>query len=298
MTEILLAEDSATDTAMMRSLLERRGYQVRAATNGKDALEQAREQPPDAIVTDLQMPVMDGEELVRSVVDQFPDIPVVLATAHGSESLAADALAGGAANFVPKASLAALLPGVVRRTLALSQADGRYQGFPGTLQRPEFYFKLQNRIAGIEPAVLYLTQTLAAAGAMNSTTRVRIGTAVASAIFNAICYGNLELNDEDERVTPLLVGDESSDQAIVDQFGGLEISERVVRLKVSIGDSDTRISVSHEGNGRLIRMTPAPGTPASFELEQCRGWLLITSFMDEIILNTDCSEVVMIKQHR
>lgn len=297
MSTIVLAEDSATDMAMMRALLQRAGYDVITATNGREAFDEVQRLPPDVIVTDLQMPEMDGEELVRRVVDQFPEIPVVLATAHGSESLAADALANGAVNFVPKASVASLLPGVVQRTLALSHADQRYRNIPGHLRKPEFYFKLENRIAAIEPAILFLTQVLSASGSMTPTTRMRIGTAVASAIFNAICYGNLELTDEDERIKPLLAGDEGSDEAIVQHFGDSPKFDRAVRLKVSVGSSDTRISVSHEGQGRLVRMTPAPGTPASFELEQCRGWLLITSYLDGVLLNTDCSEVVMVKNH-
>ena len=68
-------------------------------------------------------------------------------------------------------------------------------------------------------------------------------------------------------------------------------------MKVSVGDNDTRILVSHNGPGRMIRMTPAPGTPESFELEQCRGLMLMTSFVDDIHFHNDYSEVVMVKQH-
>ena len=297
MSTILVAEDSTTDMAMMRSLLKRSGHDVITAANGREAIDQVGQSSPDAIVTDLQMPEMDGEELVRRVIAEFPEIPIVLATAHGSESLAADALAGGAVNFVPKASVASVLPGVVRRTLDLSRADRAYRNVPGCLRKPEFYYKLENRIAAIEPAVDLLTQVLSASRSMRPCDRMRVGTAVASAIFNAVCYGNLELTDEDERIKPLLLGDHTSDQSLVSRFGGSEEAERMVRLKVSVGADDTRISVSHEGHGRLVRMTPAPGTPASFELEQCRGWLLITSFMDDVILNSDCTEVVMVKRH-
>ena len=210
MSTIVVAEDSATDMAMMCSLLQQAGHEVIKAGNGCEAIAQVREQPPDAIVTDLQMPEMDGEELVRHVIDQFPEIPIVLATAHGSERLAADALAGGAVNFVPKASVASLLPGVVRRTLDLSSADRTYRDVPGQLRNPEFYYKLETRIAAIEPAVKLLTQVLSASRSMRPCDRMRIGTAVASAIFNAVCYGNLELTDEDERIQPLLGGDRTS----------------------------------------------------------------------------------------
>ena len=47
----------------------------------------------------------------------------------------------------------------------------------------------------------------------------------------------------------------------------------------------------------MTRMIPAPGTPESFELEQCRGLMLMTSIMDEVIFNADYAEVVMVKRH-
>ena len=47
----------------------------------------------------------------------------------------------------------------------------------------------------------------------------------------------------------------------------------------------------------VTRMTPAPGTPESFELEQCRGLMLMTSVMDDIVFHSDYTEVVMVKRH-
>ena len=68
--------------------------------------------------------------------------------------------------------------------------------------------------------------------------------------------------------------------------------------EVSVGDSDTRFQVAHDGPGRMTRLTPAPGTPESFELEQCRGLMLMTSFMDDVIFHSDYSSVVMVKTHQ
>jgi CheY-like chemotaxis protein len=281
MTTVLLVEDSATDMAMMQAILQRAACEVLTATNGREAIEQMQENPPDVVVTDLQMPVMDGEALVRHVVQHFPAIPVILATAHGSEVLAADALAHGAVNFVPKVSVGSLLPRVVQQACVVAQAACTFEGFTIPLQKPEFYFKLENRVEVIEPVIAFLGQVLSASASMSPTTRMRLGTAVASAIFNAICYGNLELTDEDARVRTWLAGNDADTDSLMAQPDGSTERDRIVRLKVSVGSRDTRISVAHEGPG----------------LEQCRGWLLITSFLDEVLLNTDCSEVVMVKRH-
>ncbi len=297
MAAILLAEDSPTHTALMRSLLEGDGHTVECVSDGQCAVDLLQNSLPDLVVTDLRMPEMNGQELVQEIVRRFPTLPSVVVTARGSENLAVDALALGAANFVPKNSLRKLLTHVVRQTLRMANADRIYGDFSGQLHRPEFSFTLKNHVDSIEPAVLFVVQALAAATRMNATQRVRVGTAVASAIFNAICYGNLEVKDEDTFVSRLLSGDESGILDLQVRADLPPYCERSVELKVSVGDNDTRVLVSHDGPGRLTRMTPAPGTPESFELEQCRGLMLMTSFMDDIIFHSDYSEVVMVKQH-
>jgi CheY-like chemotaxis protein len=297
MAAILLAEDSPTHTALIRSLLEEDAHTVTCVTNGREAIESIEQSQPDLIVTDLRMPEMNGLELVQAISDRFPVIPSVVVTARGSENLAVDALARGAANFVPKNSLRNLLNHVVRSTLRMSEVDGIYRRFSGQLHHPEFSFTLDNHATSIEPAVLFIVQSLAAGGRMNTTERIRVGTAVTSAIFNSICYGNLEVQDSETFVSRTLSGEEGGEKEWKDRADSAPYAQRGVQLKVSIGDDDTRILVSHEGPGRMTRMTPAPGTPESFELEQCRGLVLMTSFVDDVHFQSDYSEVVMVKQH-
>ena len=297
MASILLAEDSPTHTTLIRSVLEADSHRVQCVGNGREALRAMEASPPDLVITDLRMPEMNGQELVQEIVRHFPNVPSIVVTARGSEGLAVDALALGAANFVPKYSLNRLLNHVVRQTLRMARVDGIYHDFPGCLRRPEFSFRLQNQIRAIEPAVLFVVQAMAATSKMNATQRLRVGTALASAIFNAICFGNLEVKDEDVFISRLLSGDPSGAEALKKRASQTPYRDRTVDLKVSVGKSDTRILVSHSGPGRLVRLTPAPGTPESFELEQCRGVMLMTSFMDDIVFHSGCTEVVMVKRH-
>ena len=61
--------------------------------------------PPDVVLTDLDMPRMNGLQLVEAIRRNYPTIPVVVMTALGSEEIAALALAKGAASYIPKAYL-------------------------------------------------------------------------------------------------------------------------------------------------------------------------------------------------
>jgi len=79
---ILIVEDSPTQTKLLRLILEENGYIVDAASNGIDALEIVRRKKPDIIITDIVMPEMDGFALCRELKSD-PDlslIPIMLLT--------------------------------------------------------------------------------------------------------------------------------------------------------------------------------------------------------------------------
>src|SRR5437899_9445028 len=89
MATVLVVDDSAVDRLRAEKLLAKDiGLTVRSATNGKEALEQLGRELPDIVITDMQMPEMDGLELVQEIRSKFPAVPVILMTAHGSEELA------------------------------------------------------------------------------------------------------------------------------------------------------------------------------------------------------------------
>ena len=297
MATILLAEDSSTHAALIRGVLEEDSHRVQCVADGRQAISAMESELPDLVITDLRMPEMNGQELVQEIVHRYPDLPSIVVTARGSESLAVDALAMGAVNFVPKNSIQKLLNHVVRQTMRMAKVDAIYRNFPGRLRRPEFSFRLKNSIQAIEPSVLFVVQAIAATSQMNGAQRIRIGTALASAMLNAICFGNLEIGDEDTIVSRLLSGDPTGMEDLRERAKQSPYRERTVDLKVSVGKSDTRILVAHSGPGQLTRLTPAPGTPESFELEQCRGLMLMTSFMDNVRFHSGCTEVVMVKSH-
>ncbi len=107
MAMVLIVDDSPIDRRLAKGLLEKRSdLAFLFAADGKEALDQIEKSQPDLVVTDLQMPEMNGLELVRAVRARFPLVPVILMTAQGSEDIAVQALCSGAASYVPKSRLA------------------------------------------------------------------------------------------------------------------------------------------------------------------------------------------------
>ena len=82
MTRIMIVDDDEQHLNLLRMLLETYNFEVISARNGAEALERARQNPPELIVTDILMPVMDGYSLCRrwKSDDQMKDIPLVFFT--------------------------------------------------------------------------------------------------------------------------------------------------------------------------------------------------------------------------
>src|SRR5437667_377442 len=91
---------------------------IEYAENGREALTFMSDLVPHVVVTDLMMPDIDGLELVETVRAEHPEVPVILITGQGSETLALEALERGAASYVPKGQLADKLADTVKQVLA------------------------------------------------------------------------------------------------------------------------------------------------------------------------------------
>ncbi len=100
---ILVVDDSPTTRAILRNVFAAAGYAVRTATDGVDALERLRSGGTDLVVTDLEMPRLNGFDLTRQVKAKF-GLPVILVTGRESEAHRREGLAAGADAYVVKST--------------------------------------------------------------------------------------------------------------------------------------------------------------------------------------------------
>jgi two-component system, cell cycle response regulator DivK len=104
MAKILLVEDNEMNRDMLSRRLERRGYQVICAVDGAEGLAKARSEPPDLILMDMSLPVLDGWEATRQLKADAATrvIPIIALTAHAMASDEAKARECGCDDFDTK----------------------------------------------------------------------------------------------------------------------------------------------------------------------------------------------------
>lgn len=99
----LIVDDSPAVIKRLTMMLESLGHEVVGyAENGIEAVSKAKELQPDAITMDIQMPQLNGLEATRRILQQQPNQPIIIITAHGQESTVVDAIGAGAKYFICK----------------------------------------------------------------------------------------------------------------------------------------------------------------------------------------------------
>lgn len=115
---ILLIDDDPDLRQTVGDILTYENFRVEHAENGRSGLEKARTRQPDLILLDLQMPDFDGIELIERMRRSQLNIPIILMTAHGSESVAVEVFRKGVKDYLIKpVNREALLESIIQRGL-------------------------------------------------------------------------------------------------------------------------------------------------------------------------------------
>src|SRR5512146_3483782 len=117
-------------------MLKREGYEVTTAADGEQALGVLVKTPVHVVVTDLVMPRLGGMELLRRVAAEFPDVPVIVITAHGSVDSAVAALKAGAFDYITKPFEQEELKKVIAKAARAHDLERTNVHAPGAGEKP------------------------------------------------------------------------------------------------------------------------------------------------------------------
>lgn len=103
MAKILIVDDSKTSRKFLRNMLEQAGHEIVAeAVDGAEGVEKFRIYRPDITTMDITMPVLDGIDAVKDIIEIDPDAKIIMVTAAGQKANMIEALKKGAADFIQK----------------------------------------------------------------------------------------------------------------------------------------------------------------------------------------------------
>ncbi len=102
MKKILIVDDEESVGLILKQMLEMGGYALEVATNGEEALGILQSKQFDLLISDVNMPVMDGVALLTKAKELFPAMPVIFITAYGKNKIIMEAMKIGLADFIEK----------------------------------------------------------------------------------------------------------------------------------------------------------------------------------------------------
>jgi CheY-like chemotaxis protein/anti-sigma regulatory factor (Ser/Thr protein kinase) len=288
---ILVVDDSPTQQLQIQMVLEADGYRVSLANDGLDALKVIEQERPDIVVTDLQMPNMNGLELVAEIKARYPSIPVILATAMGSETIAAAALQKGASSYVPKSDLATGLSPIVYQVLSLSQSTRSQREIASRVENLEITLRIENDETLVPTVIARLEQAACELDFCNEMLWMQIAMALDESLVNAIFHGNLEVSSDLRHVD-----DGKPFVDLVNLRKTIEpYADRRVVVSMKIDREQATFVITDDGPGFDVSSLPDPTDPANLEKAGGRGLLLIHSFMDSVTHNEKGNQITLTK---
>lgn len=153
--KILVVDDEAQITRVLRTSLRAHRYEIRTAADGVSALDTFHDWKPDLIITDLQMPEMNGIELCREI-RKISNIPIIVLSVKGEEKTKVEALDAGADDYITKPFGIEELLARVRATLRRFSSNPAEE-IPSILSDGDFQIELAAHKVTVRGEEMHLT---------------------------------------------------------------------------------------------------------------------------------------------
>ena len=280
-SHILVVDDSPTQLQQIQFLLEREGFVVQSAEDGVQAIAAIENNMPMLVVTDLQMPEMNGLELVASVKQTIPSLPVILTTSQGNEKIASQALKAGAASYVPKRELNETLIPVLQQVMAVNKAAQAVPAVSQNAVESTITLEVTNDEGQIPDIISRLELPMVELDLFDEGERMQIAMALDEALLNAMIHGNLEVSSE------LRQNDDGAPYVnmIAQRKEETPYKDRKVTIKLEATNEQVTFTIRDDGPGFDAAALRDPTDPENIERAGGRGLLLINAFRDGVSHN-------------
>ena len=287
---ILLIDDENEFLQTLHQGLLAQSHVVETANNGQTGWEIFEQQQPfDLIIMDINMPSINGLDLLKKIREEDPIIPVVIMTRHGDLENSVQALRLSAFDFLLKPFKFQQLKTIIEKLESLQNPAEKLKDllpfYEETLQ-----FSIPSRLKCVETAIeriQFIFSSIFKIQRLNST---QIAMCLGEAINNATIHGNLEV--------PSALKEESWDtfhkmvetREKMPQFG-----TRRIRVTCHLTPQFFSVEVEDEGSGFDTSSLPDPRNPENLLAASGRGLFLIRIYMDQVTWNAKGNRIRMVK---
>ena len=227
--KVLIVEDDAPSRGFMKDTIESQGHEAHVAENGLLGLEAFIKINPHLVLSDIQMPEMDGLQLLEKIRKLSPNVIVVMVTAFGCEEYAIKAMELRANNYLKKPVLHEELLPLLKKYASLIDKPTTSEQPPKVNKTSSFKIKLDSDVKKVPDLVDWLVKTaeniLDESGALDA----KIG--LVELLTNSIDHGNLGSAEDGEPINNFL------------------INSRKVSIEYKTGDTYCEWIISDEGRG-------------------------------------------------
>ncbi len=271
--KILIVEDDYGSREYLLNLVQLEGYDVRAVVNGQEGLAEYKAFDPDIIVSDIQMPVMDGLEMLKILRQDKSDTIFIITTAYGSEDYAIDALRLGANNYLKKPIKRKSLIGLINKYKLIVESHKLAKKAEGKLLKKNITLEFKTEIQHIPAIIGQLVSNLGVKLDDSEITNIELG--LDELITNSVEHGNLGITFE-EKVKAS--NDNTMLELYAEKMKVRKLARRKIKVKYKLRPKYCEWIITDEGKGFDWKLIPDPTKGAQLMELNGRG-IFITHFL-------------------
>jgi len=245
--KVLIVDDDPASRELMGDIISLEGHDLRSAADGYQALSLFKEFKPHLVFSDIQMPKMDGLELLKRIRNMNPETLVVMVTGYGSEEYALKALRLRANNYLKKPVRSEDILGLLEKYSALVEPVAGSLGQEKTKedqQQQKFIF--ENDLSKIRNYIYLLVKDINKDVLVNDCMDVRVG--LYELLANAIEHGNMEISKE-EKFNALNKGSSGIEELYEKRRSDPHYAGRRIVVELTKDDVACEWLIRDEGNG-------------------------------------------------
>ncbi|MEN6624997.1 MAG: response regulator [Candidatus Sumerlaeia bacterium] len=289
--KILIADDDDITSDIMDSILTASGHQTRIAGDGLEALEQFNAFSPDVVITDIQMPRMNGLELLAEIRKLNSEAIVIVATAYGSEEYALKALRTKANNYLKKPVEPAQLLGMIDHYAAATEARHKERAVSKFITDSRLTMTFGNCLELVYDIVDYLINQAGQHLPESDVPMLRL--ALVELITNAIEHGNLGITYDQKTRAMDRAG--AYNEFLAARKADPAVAGRKVSVQARIDGNACEWTITDDGDGFDWRSLPAEVTPGALFSTHGRGIMLSRLHFDRLEYIGRGNEVRVVK---